>query len=94
MLWAKPVVQEFAEHLARVGLKTCPVYSSGTIGVSPAPIVLPYRGFSWVKPGDSGYDAKANILYMFMVVCEFCSHVMLFDSERFTPGDVPSLQPE
>jgi hypothetical protein len=92
--WAEPAVQEFAEHLARVGLKTCPVCSSGTLGVSPAPIVLPYRGFSWVKPGEGGYDPKANILYMFLVACDFCSHVMLFDSERFSHPDRPVLQPE
>lgn len=94
MLWTDDAVKDFAEHLARMGLEKCPVCSSGTVGVSPAPIVLPYRGFSWVKPGEGGYDPAANILYMFLVVCDFCSHAMLFDSERFSPRDVRVLQAE
>lgn len=94
MLWTEDAVKDFAEHLARMGLEKCPVCSSSSVGVSPAPVVLHYRGFSWVKPGEGGYDPAANILYMFLVVCDFCSHVMLFDIERFSSGDVPVLRDE
>lgn len=94
MVWDDAVVKAFAEHLARVGLEKCPVCASGTLGINKAPVELPWRGSPWVKEGEGGYDPKANILYMFMVVCDFCAHVMLFDSERFTPRDVPSLRRE
>jgi hypothetical protein len=94
MLWDHAIVKDFAEHLARMGLETCPVCSSGTIGVNPAPVQLPWRGSPWIKPGEGSHDPQANILYVFMVECDFCSHLMLFNSERFTPRDVPSLRPE
>jgi hypothetical protein len=94
MLWSDAVVKDFAEHLARVGLKNCPVCSSGTLGINGAPVELPWRGSPWVKPGEGGHDPQANILYMFLVECDFCSHALLFNSERFTPQGVPSLMPE
>jgi hypothetical protein len=94
MFWTDTVVKDFAEHLARCGLSTCPVCSSGTLGVNPAPVQLSWRGPAWVNAGEPGYDPNANILFMFLVVCDFCSHAMLFDSERFSSRDTPVLRAE
>ena len=94
MIWDQPVVEEFRDHLQRIGLRTCPVCGSETLGISPAPVNLPWRGPAWRDAGEPGYDAQANILYLFLVTCDLCSHVMLFDSERFTPKDRPVLRRE
>lgn len=94
MRWEDGAVTGFRNHLTRVGLHKCPVCSTGMLDVSPAPVVLPWRGFAWRDVGERGYDTKANILFMLKVTCDFCAHVMLFDSERFSSGDDPVLRPE
>lgn len=94
MLWDDTAREEFAAHLAQMGLQTCPVCSGTTLTLSPAPVLLPWRGPPWIKPDDQGHDPKANILFMFMVTCEICAHVLLFNSERFIHTDRPLLAPE
>jgi hypothetical protein len=98
MLWDEPVVQDFREHLARVGTEDgvtrCAVCHSESVGISRAPVLLAWRGSPWVEPGEPGHDSQANILYMFSVECGFCGYTMLFNSERVDRPDRPTLRPE
>ena len=96
MLWDEAVVDDFRDHLARAGggLIKCPFCGSDDTGISRAPVVLSWRGSAWVKPGESGHDSEANILFMFSVECGFCGYTMLFNSERVDRPDRPSLLSE
>ena len=94
MRWDDAVIRDFREHLAHVGLDRCPVCGSETLAIANGPVVVSRSGAAWMERGRPGYDSHANPLYMFMVECEFCGHVLLFNSERIDPADRPVLRLE
>ena len=96
MLWTDDVLEDFRDHLGRVGggIIKCPFCGSDQVNISKGPMVLSWRGSAWVNSGEPGYDSQANILLMFSVECGFCGYTMLFNSERVDRPDRPTLKPE
>lgn len=39
-------------------------------------------------------EKSTNVPFMLRVYCDTCGHSMLFDSERFFRGNVPTLESE
>jgi hypothetical protein len=84
------IVIELGEHIARLGLRSCPGCDSETLGISPYPVILNFGGFQHEKT-DARYDPEANIYYAAKVECHVCGYMMLFNSEQFHHGDEPIL---
>ena len=91
MRYGKKVLTEIAAWITSLGLRSCPVCGSdSSLGASPYPVLLNIGGFHHEK-NDPRWDPEANVRFMIEVRCEVCGHSMLFDSEKFHPGDEPIL---
>jgi hypothetical protein len=69
MRWEDEAIDAFRDHVTTSGLRACPVCdSSESMAISPAPAVIPRRGFSWVRDERApGYDRQANVLEQIFV---------------------------
>lgn len=86
----KKILAELRDHISRLGLHSCPVCNSQTLGISEFPVIVNYGGFQFEQT-DPRYDPEANIHYAILVECAICGHMMFFNSERFHHGDEPIL---
>jgi hypothetical protein len=87
--WRRTFVDETRQHLARLGLKTCPVCESEQIFVSLLPYMISVGGSAWTRAHPP--DPETNVLFMVAVECRTCGHTLLFNSERFRTGDEPIM---
>jgi hypothetical protein len=78
------------DRLSQLGLSTCKICESGTLGVSDYPVIVSFGGWHHEKP-DPRHDPEANVWFAVRVECDMCGHMMFFNSERYTTGDEPVL---
>ncbi len=91
MVWfTQQALDTMSERITQLGLATCPVCGSDQLGLMRWPGVLHVGGHR--ERGDPR-DSSENILFMAIVECQLCGHVLLFDSEKFHGGDERILQP-
>src|SRR3954452_6600065 len=89
--WGNDAKAEMAAVITRVGLRNCPVCESeSSLGLLPWPTMVGIGGDAWKPQGE---PHRGNILFIAVVRCESCGHVMLFDSEKLTGRDEPSVWP-
>ena len=90
MVWFREeALEEMRDRIGQLGLRTCPICGSESIGLPRWPAVVHVGGhFERSDP----QSPSVNILFMVMVECEMCGHTMFLNSERFHPGDVPTLE--
>jgi hypothetical protein len=84
------IVRELRDHIARLGLRSCPVCGSETLGISDYPVLVSFGGFPHEKT-DPRHDPEANVWFAAKVECQVCGYMMFFNSERFHHGDEPVL---
>ena len=94
MRWTPPALEEMAERIVQMGLSTCSVCGTGSMSVLNRPVVAEIGGNVFIAKDRSAQEAGGqdhNILFLVAVTCDVCGHVLLFDSERLTPGDQPII---
>jgi hypothetical protein len=85
------IVVELRDHIARLGLRSCPVCASETgLHISDYPVLVSYGGLP-LEPDDPLHDPEANVWFAAKVECKVCGHMMLFNSAAFHHGDEPVL---
>ncbi|MFI6625851.1 hypothetical protein [Streptomyces sp. NPDC050528] len=87
--WRKKFLTEVTEKLVQLGLKSCPVCNSDTLGAKSWPVMAEIGGLHSAK--DMQSDEEQNVLFLVGVECSSCGHLMLFNSERFRTGDEGTL---
>jgi hypothetical protein len=90
MRFRKKSLDQMTQRLVELGLSKCPICQTGAILVSPRPAIISVGGFHHEKD-DPRYDPEANVIFAVKLTCDVCGHMMLFDSEKFSPGDERSL---
>ncbi|WP_405971689.1 hypothetical protein OG496_18860 [Streptomyces sp. NBC_00988] len=87
--WRKKFLTEVTEKLVQLGLKSCPVCNSESLGAKPWPVMAEIGGLHSAK--DIVADDDQNVLFLVGVECSACGHLLLFNSERFRTGNDATL---
>jgi hypothetical protein len=81
--WRTTVLDTIREHLAQLGLQSCPVCNNGAMGVVRHPLLLEPGAID--AESEEG-DEDRNRLFMVQIVCTSCGYSMLFNGEKFLGG--------
>jgi hypothetical protein len=91
MRFRKTALDEITARIAQLGLSRCPVCSATESMVADRrPVVIPLGGAPWMPDGQRG-EPEVNILFLILLKCRLCGHVLLFDSEEFEGADARAL---
>jgi hypothetical protein len=90
MRFRKKTLGQMTVRIVELGLSKCPICGTGVITASRLPALVPIGGIHREKD-DPRHDPEANVLFAVVLTCNLCGYMLLFDSEKFTPGDEKTM---
>jgi hypothetical protein len=90
MQWSQQFLEEFDAHSSQLGLKSCAVCDSErAYTICRRPALVSIGGVP--DPNGPPADVDTDVLFVVMVECQICGHLLWFNSARFRTGDEPIL---